>query len=330
MKQEVKEMLKKFQRIHYKKGFTLTELIIVVAILAVMMAAVAAFSVPVRQMVRATSATSDAINANEIIGEYIRGRLAYADSLYIHYGVNAQSTDTNINASMSRLTNSTTGRLHQPNAGRAGVLILRYTPNAASPEKSGYTLYDFPITSTSSSYTTVVQNAVGTDLSDDGAVFDSAFYGDVQRIIYLPKTEPFRNTTRGEIFMNFEILSYQGDPDYIQYQSNGTTVDDPQSTYIASGTLTSIYGEVDTTIAGLATTPARGDWQRAFQTSTTNQKLGIIKKGDANTSSFVLQNFTSTMLNDPKYFAMYPAMGTTITATGSDIVIFYHTPKFTA
>lgn len=330
MKQEVKGMLKKFQKIHYKKGFTLTELIIVIAILAVLMAAAAAFSLPVQRMVHATAATSDAINANETIGEYIQGRLAYADSLYIHYGVNAINTSTDISASLSRLTDGGTGRLSKPNAGKAGVLIFRYTANADEPEKSGYTLYDFPITAATSSYTTAVRDATGTDLNDAGAVFNDDFYGNVQRIIYLPKARPFRNTSRGEVFLNFEILSYQGDSDYIKYQADGTTVDDANSTYIAPGTLNTIYGEVDTALGTNASTAVRGDWQKAFRGSTTCEKLGILKKGDANTSSFVLQNFTSSSLNDPQYFTMNPLVGTTIAGTGNDVVIFYHIPHFTA
>lgn len=305
-------MLKKLQKLHAKKGFTLTELIIVVAILAVLMAAVAAFSYPVQKMVKATAMTADAINVNEIVGEYIQGRLAYSDFLYIHYAVNSPtiSAQPNITDTM----NAVQAKLNQSfadtgNYGKAGVLVFRYTANTNEPEKSSYMLYDFPI-AIGTSYTTFL-NGTG-DLADSGKVYDDAFYGSTQRIIYLAHQLPKTNSVRGEVFLNFEIMSYAGDHDYMVYNADGVTPNDTQSTYITSSALSTIYQNAE------ATPP----------TTTMLDRLNMIKKGDANTSSFVLQNFTADTLKQPANFMMYPDKDTAITGTGSDIMIFYHIPSF--
>lgn len=304
-------MIQKLQKLHAKKGFTLTELIIVIAILAVMMAAVAAFSQPVQKMVKATAVTADAITVNEIIGEYIQGRLAYSDFLFIHYGVNSPllTGQTNINETMVAINT----RLGDANAGKAGVLIFRYVENADQPEKSGYMLYDFPITS-GTSYNSFLNASGGSiELSDNGKVFNDDFYGNTQRIIYLPHQTPKVNSVRGEVYLNFEILSYMGDTDYMVYNADGT-VNISQSVYISHLALPTIYQN-----AG-ATPP----------TTTMLDRLGQIKKGDANTSSFVLQNFTSDTLANLSRFRMYPDAGDPVPGVGSDVLIFYHIPKFTA
>lgn len=311
-------MLKKLQKLHAKKGFTLTELIIVVAILAVLIAAAAAFSYPVQQMVKATAVTADAITVNEIVGEYIQGRLAYSDCLFIHYAVNSPllTGQTNINESMVAINT----KLTSANAGKAGALIFRYVENSDEPEKSGYMLYDFPIT-TSTSYNSFLDATGGSiKLKDSGKVYDDVFYGSTQRIIYLPHQLPKTNSVRGEVYMNFEIMSYAGDPDYLVY--SGGAVDQSQSVYINSLALSGIYQNAE------ATPP----------TTTTLDRLGLIKKGDANTSSFVLQNFTAgaknepgkSRLDQPGNFRMYPDADTPITGNGSDIIIFYHIPKFSS
>lgn len=303
-------MIQKLQKLHAKKGFTLTELIIVIAILAVMMAAVAAFSQPVQRMVKATAVTADAITANEIIGEYIQGRLAYSDFLFIHYAVDSPTIGSTPNiidtmtAVKTRLADAKTG-------GKAGVLIFRYAANANEPEKSGYMLYDFPILGTTG-YANFLDGTG--DLKDAYKVYNDDFYGSTQRIIYLPHRTPKVNSVRGEVFLSFEILSYMGDPGYMVYSDYvGGTVDNAQSVFISPWTLPFIYQQAD------ATPPVTAVLDRLVQ----------IKKGDANTSSFVLQNFTSDTLMNLSRFRMYPESGDPIASTGSDVLIFYHIPEFT-
>ncbi|MCM1417487.1 MAG: prepilin-type N-terminal cleavage/methylation domain-containing protein [Bacteroides sp.] len=332
-------MAKMIRRVRSGKGFTLTELIIVSAIMVVLIAAVAAFSYPVQNMVRATGATADAINANETIAEYIRGRLAYADALYIHYGVNPTNTP-DFSASMSRLT-GTGGKVttSNPTHGKAGALIIHYEEDSANPERSSFKLYDYPITASTTSYAAACLNAAGTGLNESGAVFDDAFYGDIQRIIYLPKANPFTNSTNGEVFMNFEIHSFKGDADYIAYQADGTTVDKTNSRYIYPLILKDIYEKVDNKIytiksSGTGTViPTRADWQQSFRDVVDSDLgLSLIRKGDANTSSFVLENFKSADIYQPSSFSMnYPEVTTYAplsTMSGNDIVIFYHIPHF--
>ena len=76
-------LLKLFRKGKYRKGFTLTELIVVIAIIAFIMAAVVAFAGPIRTMVRNTNAKSDANTINKIIGDYIENRIAFANYVQV-------------------------------------------------------------------------------------------------------------------------------------------------------------------------------------------------------------------------------------------------------
>ena len=86
-------MTSMLRRVKSRKGFTLTELIVVVAIVALLMICVTAFVGPINTMVKNTTADADAITINEIAGDYIERRLAYADCIQIYLGANADTTN---------------------------------------------------------------------------------------------------------------------------------------------------------------------------------------------------------------------------------------------
>ena len=82
-------MLKYFLKLRRKKGFTLVELIVVVALLAIMMASIAALSGPIRKMVNRTAASADSVAANATIANYIENRLAFAANIEFVMAYNA-------------------------------------------------------------------------------------------------------------------------------------------------------------------------------------------------------------------------------------------------
>ena len=83
--------MKKLMKLRNKKGFTLVELIIVIAIIAILLACVAAFAGPVQKIVKSSAASADALQVNKIIGDYIENRLAYASYIDVHVGKNVNS-----------------------------------------------------------------------------------------------------------------------------------------------------------------------------------------------------------------------------------------------
>ena len=91
--------MKLIRKLKYKKGFTLSELIVVMAIVSLLIAAVAAFGDPVRSMVNDTTARSDTINITKIMGDYVERRVSFAKAACIVTNVNAGSgADTNVKA----------------------------------------------------------------------------------------------------------------------------------------------------------------------------------------------------------------------------------------
>ena len=70
-----------FKRIKNKRGFTLVELLICLAILGILMAAIAGFLVPTMNLYAKAQKTANAKNASELIMSYIEGSVYSTNSL---------------------------------------------------------------------------------------------------------------------------------------------------------------------------------------------------------------------------------------------------------
>lgn len=298
-------MIKKLQKLRYKKGFTLVELIIVIAILAVLMASVAAFAGPVQNMIRATAVSADALNINEIIGDYIEARLAFANYMTIVYNVNSESSHIKLNdfAKEAAFDNSTKSKL-DGGGGNAGVLIFKYVSNTSSPEKSSYQLYDVKLDKNATTYKKP---------TDDDKVFSDAFYGDTQRVFAIPvvdvggiKEAGQVGKVRSEVYLSVEIHSFKGDTGYIEWF--GTTVDDTKSKYVKSSTLSDYYSN-NNTLSDL-------DVLRVGSTETVTFRANNMKP----------ENVNKTTVRSP--IDVYDATDPSFNVPGSDIVIFYYIPDF--
>ncbi len=289
-------MLKYLMKLRHRKGFTLTELIIVVAILGVLMGCVAAFATPVRQMVQRTAASTDAITANKIMGDYIESRLAFAERIDALYAVDLTSGMTDFSDKYTAFQNqlNVTGASVKD---KAGMLIFHYDPN---DEKSTYKIYDINIPKTGGSFNSVVFGTGGIQ----GAVFGDPFYENSQNIIIAP-TEVTKNKLRGNYFAEFQIIPYDCDEDYIVRDVSGNL--DPSSLYIKNTTLKDYYAYKQNHIADPALYP-----DETFGLGTISQQ----RSGAVENISFTLKNLDGS--TGKQWTALNPSGG-----SGSDIVLFY-------
>ncbi|MGN0657515.1 MAG: type II secretion system protein [Ruminiclostridium sp.] len=203
------------RRVKSRKGFTLTELIVVVAIIALLMICVTAFVGPISKMVEATTADTDAITINEIAGDYIERRLAYADCIKIYLASNADPTNGTLSNAYSMMQG------YRGSSDTTGMLIFKMIEDLSDPKSNTYRIYDVPIKgSGSSSYISSYTSATGVTLPTS-PVFAEDYYGKYQHI-FLFDPQSYRggtdkqfnmsvNVVKGKAFLDFDIYSYSFD-----------------------------------------------------------------------------------------------------------------------
>lgn len=290
-------MLKYLMKLRRRKAFTLVELVIVMAILALLMVSVAAFSTPVQQMIKATAADSDALSANKTMGDYIENRLAYADMVQFFYTVDPYSYNADVEAAYTAYqqkldtTINTTGSA----ADVSGMLIFHFVEDTVDPSNSKYMMYDVNIPATGD-YST----AVGTAASPNGAVFTDFFYDNSQNMFLLPTTAD-TNVIKDTCYMTVDIASYKFDPE--------ETAD-----FITSSTLNAYYSERQLHEADPVANPVVSPTVSKFRTQETGAQESV---------TFEFKNISPA------------AMSTKITYTnpgggggGSDIIVFYYIKKY--
>ncbi len=318
-------MLNYFLKLRRRKGFTLVELIIVVAIIAVLMASIAALSGPIRRMINRTAASSDAISANTIMGNYIEHRLAFASKLEIYCAINPLTAGGGINVNSSFTNMVSRLNMAGNEKDKAGILIFHYAEDTIEPEKSHYEIYDVPIRKTSTNYYDTVVD--GTGLNEDHAVFIDEFYKFSQNMIIVP-TEATINKIRNDVYMSIDIIPYSFNSEYMVY--DGNTIDTTVDQFISHSKLFDYYAykfHRDQEIA------AGGPITHTDETCGLST-LDIFRTGPKETLTFELQNIMTTSTYDPvakldqRFIATNCASGASASIMGSDIMIFYYTPYY--
>ena len=184
--------MKLLRKLKYKKGFTLSELIVVLAIIGLLLSAVAAFGDPVRSMVNDTNARSDTINITKIMGDYIERRLAFAKSICIVTDVNAGSTaDTNVKGVYSNFKGYANDKT------KVGMLVFKYDSTTSS-----YRLYDQEITS-STDYGTITDK-----------VYSDTFYG---KYSYFITVEPYMEMVSADNYKESVKINALKDTPYLSF-----------------------------------------------------------------------------------------------------------------
>lgn len=182
-----------------KKGFTLTEIIVVVALIGLIMLCVVAFSSPVRTMLTNTNSKADAIIINKIIGSYIEHRLSYANDVTI-------ITETNFR---NGANNTLKDKFDIEKSGRDAndttcMMVFSYEPAATGedPYTSSYKLYDVVIDPTWS-----YLNAINEVWSKRARAFDDDFYAGFEYFM-APSGEINVNSIKQKAYLSFEITSF--------------------------------------------------------------------------------------------------------------------------
>ncbi len=197
-------MMNMFRRLRRKKGFTLTELIVVIAIIGLLMACVAAFAQPVRSTVTGVRNNSDTLKISEIIGNYLERRVAYADMIDAYVGYSLSSSD--VESGFKQLVNTSEANTIKPDSlYTKGMLVFRFEESADGDEFNTFRLYDVPIHDT--------DTGVPSDLSSY-SVFNDDFYSGYQFFITTNEKMGIDghfgnvNNLTHNAFFTFSILGY--------------------------------------------------------------------------------------------------------------------------
>lgn len=285
----------KLRNLKRKKGFTLSELIVVIAIIGILLAAVAAFGDPVRSVVKDTTARSDTINITKIMGDYIERRLAYAEYMDIFVCADAGATDTNVKSAYDSYKDKS-----KDSKVTAGMLVFKFVQDTSNPEKSTYKLYDVPITNTSS------YGAV----TSDNAAFSDAFYGNYE---YFITVEPKMEGSTEPLSYGVEVNSLK-EISYMTVNVRAYDIKSVSDNYINKGSTSA----ADTTMA---------KYMDSFKNPSTNTDNGIDKFAMDRTA-FESVTFSLENMGVKRTLGAAPTKSDRISygtpsTPGSDIVIFY-------
>ena len=242
-----KLLRKRFFKTTKNKGFTLTELIVVVAIVALLMACVVAFASPIRAAVKGSTAKADCLTINEIVASYIQRKLAYANDIHVFVGHDYKTTGKLYDAVIGsgggatgfKDYANTTGAENHP-----GIMVLHYTENKDDPLKHTFKLYDYAIPKGLTS-----MPAEDKVICDDTLVYLDEFYGGYEFFMTFdgPAGDPgapiniasVANAQTRRAYFNMHIDSYNIDGDFSTHSFTADDIKDYYTNYTSDGVISS-------------------------------------------------------------------------------------------
>ncbi len=315
-------MIKFFARCKHRKGFTLTELIVVVALLALIMACVVAFASPVRSMIGNTTAKDDAAIIDKIVADYIERQLSYANQMTIYAGIDYNDADTNIADTFNNYKEFRTNSA----ANNSGMLIFKYYPydentgtyrvlnytcTGDTKDEHGVVTYSEPVPTKEKLVGTVVTNGSSEDISytatDDSkqyAVFDDAFYSAYDLFISTGDTTVGTNA-HNKAYLSFFVNAYKH-PDTSAIKNDTMS---KYSDFISGTTTDNVLESLDVREQFLGTEKV------SFEVQNVRVKTEYVS--------------TTDVAGDITYSKSTTSPNITITrGTGKDVVIFYNIQKY--
>ncbi len=309
-------MLKFFAKRRRRKGFTLTEMIVVTAIIAIIMAAIASFAGPVRTLLHNSTAKSDALTINNVMGNYIERRLAYANYMNIYVGPTSLEYDKMENSFDS--IKALASNANQKNNAR--VMIFKFIDENApdpitDPLSYTYKVYDVPVTK-DTDFPTGFDDLSSWCDDDDYGLYTDNFYNNYQYFmtIDMPRTwDPVaktdsetlsnanKNAVKNRVYINMRIDAYKFE---------GNTVESGTEIGLTEGSITAYHQYID-------------EYNINHNTATVNpfDKYAYEKIGTENIS-FSLENISNA--SNVKYVRGHIPTGGSTATYGKDIYIFYN------
>ena len=332
--------MKMIRRLKRRKGFTLTELVVVIILLAVIMAAVVGFSQPVRNLVTGVNEKSDGLTITAGVGTYLEHTLAYASKIDIYEGVTYTDLDSTL---QTWATNSGNPR-------RCGAIVFKYTEDDRNASKQGstYVMYDIVLNG-ANKYTGTTFPALPENLSDLYALtagsdaykylaFIPEYYSKYQVFVGTLKNSVQENKTRDYKFLDLIVNSYYFDP-----PANLDLTDPanrPYRYYLSPEVLSSGFTAEEGDGYALAVggdgspvpKPVKGYYDYLGDDAANDDPLDLIReyRTASESVSFALQNCKSPSITRGKTTEVVDAGGNTVTTTtyGKDLVIFYDVQEY--
>lgn len=293
-----------FRRLKRKKGFTITELIVVVALVGIMMATLTAFSGPVRDMVRNTRAQNDVLSINNIIGNYLEHNLSYASQITICAGWDLIQHKDALKTKFDSLKSTWATSNDRPAA-----LIIHFE-KGDSDLRNTFRLYEYDSKSELPNTTTEIDGVQYPVMDSNNLVFHKEFYNDYSFVITADDLI-FHNNYREKAYARLNVSAYRFDGSIQKSAGVEACLDrgDAKTHYM--------------NLAGAA--PISGG--TGVQTDLLTSGHFIVGGVGSESVFFPLQNINVSG-NKYEYFRGYEDPTTHNITYGDDIVIFYNIRKY--
>ena len=311
-------MIKFFSRLKRRKGFTLTEMIVVTAIIGIIMASVVAFSGPMRNSIKNTEAKADALTINEVLGNYLEHNLAYACRIDAFVGYTYENSVSEIREAYDPTGGASNG--YKGLAAEANTTVRMFVAHFDdSGEKGTMKFYDVKLDGGG-------LPALSSVATNDNLVFTEDFFGDYQYFMTIDDDDLGKNTNSRtkKAYLNIRLDSYNFGPD------DASNMDE--------STVQGYYRYVITNGAGTNPFEAAAIVSEKTGSEMISFSLENIKASETNVSGINTDSLGNKQYysNGAPIFETYLSAGgaqihkpSAVALNGNDLVILYAVKKYT-